>query len=177
MRGKIRDVIPLVESYILSLEVDDFDESLMGKDLAIDLKKWSERRSLSANAYFHVLCGKLAKIAEISLTEAKNRLVADYGQYSFVLRNGIMEIDTVCLRSDIEWTRLENLHLSPTGEIFYNNGEEYIKYHVMRPTHTLDSSEMAILIEGTVNECKQVGIKTLDDYELERIIDRWEEQK
>jgi hypothetical protein len=37
-------------------------ETYKGKDLDIEFKTHREKRSLNANAYFHVLCGKMAMI-------------------------------------------------------------------------------------------------------------------
>ena len=33
---------------------------------------------------------------------------------------------------------------------------------------------MSILIEGVKQEAKQLGIKTLEDYEIEKLIEEWE---
>lgn len=174
MRGKIRDIIPLSVSFLVSLEVDDIDESLMDKELSVDLKPFKERRSLSANAYFHVLCGQLAAAVGCSLTEMKNQLIADYGQYSFTERDGMVEIDTMLVRDDIDWKSIQELHLSPTGDVTEVDGKTYCKYFVMRGSHTLNSSEMALLIEGCCYECKAVGVKTLDDLEIERMVEKWQ---
>ena len=40
-------------------------------------------------------------------------------------------------------------------------------YLVFKETHTLDSAEMARLIDGTVQEAQSLGIETLTPAELE----------
>ena len=47
---------------------------------SVDVKRWRNRRSGDANAYFHVLVGKIADTMGMSKAEAKNRMLAQYGQ-------------------------------------------------------------------------------------------------
>ena len=42
-------------------------------------------------------------------------------------------------------------------------------YRLYRGTHTYDSKEMAMLIDGTIEECKEQGIETMTPNELERL--------
>ena len=44
---------------------------------------------------------------------------------------------------------------------------------MMRGSHTYDSGEMSILIDGVVQEAKQLGIETLTPNELERMKNLW----
>lgn len=172
MRGTIRDIIPSFHSFILSLQVDSVDESLMGKDLSIEIKPYKKKRSLNANSYFHVLCTRLAEANETSINEMKNLLIADYGQFKFT--DDGTEIQTLYLRADVDYLKLKEPHLVPTGQEMVDGGVLYYKYYIMRGSHTYDSAEMSRLIRGASNECKEVGIQTLDDIEMERIIARWE---
>ena len=45
----------------------------------------------------------------------------------------------------------------------------FVKYLIYKETHTLDSAEMATLIDGTIEEAKQLGIETLTPIELENL--------
>lgn len=47
-------------------------------------------------------------------------------------------------------------------------------YKVYRGSHTYDKSEMAILINGTVADCKEQGIETMTPQELAKMISDWE---
>ncbi len=40
---------------------------------------------------------------------------------------------------------------------------------IYKETHTLNSAEMATLIDGTIEEAKQLGIETLTSIELENL--------
>lgn len=158
---------------VLTIEVDSCSEldRLTDKDLLLKLTRWRERRSLTANAYFHVLAGKIAEETAQSLTEAKNHLIAEYGQPERLESGGIM---TVTMLEEIPYERLEALHVKPTTATrLMDDGRLYRVYLVMRGSHTYDTAEMARLIDGTVMEAKELGIETLPPGELERMKNAW----
>lgn len=137
------------------------------KDLDIDIKRHREKRSLNSNAYFHVLCGKIANKLGITPTEVKNQMLRDYG---FIDE----DVKTIILRDDVNYLRLEELHLRPIegqrkqlGKYFYQ------VYYVIRGSHTYNTEEMSKLIDGTVSEAKDLGIETLTPDELKAMTERW----
>ena len=125
------------------------------------------KRSLSANAYMHVLCQKIAEMTNQSLTEVKNQMIAEYGQLD-------TDLGTLILRDEIDWKRLPSIHLHPTTATrTLDDGRLYRVYYIMRGSHTYDTKEMSKLIDGVVSEAKEVGVETLPPAELERMIGRW----
>lgn len=147
------------------------DERLAGKELRLELTEWRERRSLSANAYFHTLARKIAEAAGESLTEAKNQLVSDYGTPETLESGRIM---TVTILDSIDWRRVESMHLHPTQAVkTLDDRRVYRAYIMMRPTHTYDTKEMARLIDGTIREAQELGIETIPPAELERMVANW----
>lgn len=139
-------------------------------DLSIHEEK--KPRSLDSNAYFHVLVGKLAQALNppISKARCKNMLIADYGQEEYI------NDEIVVLKSNLPPEKMcnqEYLHTSCV-RIAIENGKEVYFYKVFRGTHTYDTKEMAILINGTVQECKQLGIDTATPAEIERMQQLWE---
>ena len=125
------------------------------------------KRSLSANAYFHVLCQKVAEKTSQSLTEVKNQIISDYGQTD-------IDMGTIILRDDIDWRKIQGLHLHPTmATRVLDNGKLYRVYYVMRGSHTYDSKEMSRLIDGMVQEAKAVGVEVLPPAEIERMMKLW----
>lgn len=142
---------------------------LMGQpeDKEFELTEKRNKRSLSANAYFHVLCQKVAEKTSQSLTEVKNQMIADYGQTD-------VEMGTVILKDEIDWRKIQGLHLHPTmATRILDNGKLYRVFYVMRGSHTYDSKEMSRLIDGMVQEAKAVGVETLPPHEIEQMIGRW----
>jgi len=49
-----------------------------------EIKKHREKRSLSANAYFHTLVDKYRQALRIGFSEVKNDLITQYGQIAYM---------------------------------------------------------------------------------------------
>lgn len=144
-------------------------EDIRNIDLRITAVKWREKRSLTANAYFHVLCNKIAGVMAITDTMAKNMLIAGYGQIELVDDKPL----AVPLQQDIDYRTVESMHLQPLAKIEKINGKMYQWHIVMKGSHLYDTAEMARLIDGTVSEAKALGISTLPPDEIERIKKLW----
>lgn len=146
----------------------------LGELDAIDIiaKKHRKKRSLDANAYFHVLVGKIADAMSppISKTKAKNILIGRYGQQEFLEDGKPVVIKTNIPVADM--LEQEFLHCSPCG-VQKEKEAEVVFYKVYRGSHTLDSKEMSILIDGTVEECRLLGIETIPPSELKRMVESW----
>jgi low affinity Fe/Cu permease len=69
---------------------------------------------------------------------------------------------------------VEYLHTSCV-KIAEENGKEVYFYKVYRGTHTYDTKEMAKLIDGTIHECKNVGIETATPKQIEEMQRLWEQ--
>lgn len=140
-------------------------------DLSLHQEK--KHRSLDANAYFHVLVGKLAQaqIPPISKARCKNQLIADYGQEEYI------DGQIVVLKSNLPPEKMCNVEYLHTAcvRITEENGKDVYFYKVYRGTHTYDSKEMAKLIDGTIQECKNVGIETLPPSEIAKMNALWEQ--
>ena len=139
------------------------------KDDILDIKieKHREGRSDRANRYFHKLVGEIAKVQKVSMIEVKNQMISDYGCVD-------EDIPEIQLKEDIDWRRIERLHLQPTSEYDINDdGILFYKYRVMRGSHTYNTKEMSDLIDGVVSEAKELGIETLPPAEIERMKQQW----
>lgn len=64
----------------------------------------------------------------------------------------------------------ETYHLKPTSE-FEDDKRCWV---MMKGSHEMDTAEMTRLLDGLIDECRQVGIETLTPAELERM--RYEAQ-
>lgn len=156
--------------WLVTFEVNEpptiFDRT-KEKLLNIDIKEHRGKRSLNANAYFHVLVDKIADVQGVSHSEIHNQLIAEYGAVD-------MEVKNLILDDDIPWQKLDNLHLRPTTATkVMDNGKLYRVYIVMRGSHTYDTKEMSRLIDGTVSEAKELGIETMTPVEIERMKQLW----
>lgn len=139
-----------------------------------EIKEHRERRSLSANAYFHVLVGKIAQAEMVSANHVKNSLIRDCMYYQYD-GDKIPTFETKAenLESMLD---AEGIHVYPLGES-YRDGCVYSKFCFLRGSHTYDTREMSHLIELTVAQAKDSGIETLTPRELEEMMERYERQQ
>lgn len=137
---------------------------LKEKPYICEIKPFKKRRSLDANAYFHVLIDKIAKATKRSAEEIKTQLVFDYGTIARDIKGVKVGFEA---REDVPITQFYK-YAKPFDEEFIGH-KKFIKYIIYKETHTLDSSEMAQLIDGTIEEAKQLGIETLTPVELENL--------
>ena len=174
MIGRLKDLsFSRDGSQIVSLTVEgDFRQAfdrLSGKALDIDIKPHREKRSLNANAYFHLLAGKIAAAVHSTLDEVKEQLVLDYGTIDEDPETGIVgfkllagiDVSRVCKYARLYDQREEN-------------GRLFNCYIVYKQTHEMDTAEMARLIDGAIAEAKELGIETDTPETLERLRKEWE---
>lgn len=148
-------------------------EKLKGVELLdIRIKKHRRRRSLDANAYFHVLVDKLADRLQISKPRCKNLMIGRYGQPFYIDESETAE---AVIKTNIPVSQMmenETVHCMPCGQKT-EDGKELVYYKIFRGSSTYNTKEMSVLIDGTVDECKDQGIETLPPAELERMIAHW----
>lgn len=130
----------------------------------IQVEKWSDKRSLQANAYFHVLCDKIAAATKSTLDEVKVMLVQRYGTLA---RGKDGKLAGVILPKNTDPARFYP-YVKWYGE---KNGMDM--YFFFKRTHELTKDEMSRLIDGTVDEAKALNIETMTPAELERMLTAW----
>lgn len=130
-------------------------DALKDFDVEVSIKKWRARRSKDANAYFHVLVNQIAMTCGLTDEEVKQQLVKDHGVFkkdddgNYI---GLKQPPSV----DID-------QIYPYA-VFYKQIEEKGKlkncYLIRKRTSEMDSSEMAHLIDKTIQEARELGIDT-----------------
>lgn len=151
---------------------DGYGELAAAALLDIRIKKYRRRRSLDANAYFHVLVDKLADRLGISKPYCKNLMIGRYGQPLYISEDETAE---AVIKTNIPASQMmenESVHCMPCGSK-EEDGKELVFYKIFRGSSTYDTKEMSILIDGTVGECKGQGIETLSPEELEGMLAKW----
>lgn len=177
-KAKIQNISRgLKGGYIVAFEVNarlDDIARYEDQDLTIGIKKYREKRSLNANAYFHVLVGKIAEVIGRSVSYVKNDLIASAGFIEMVGQ------EPAIIKTNIEPEQMmeqEILHTKVCKVDVSDNGELVFFYKVYRGSHTYNTKEMARLIDLTVQQAKDLDIETLPPYELERMKEEWNGQK
>lgn len=138
-------------------------EALKDGKVDIAIKKHHNHRSDRANRYFHALVNKLAQVNGTSDEEVKFTLNLKYGT---VETEPDGTVSAVILPATVDPTKY---HKYPkcykTAEV---NGTLCNFYKFYKHTSLLNSVEMAHLLDGTISDCKELGIETDTPEELEK---------
>ena len=134
----------------------------LDKDTVYDVKidKHREKRSLNANAYLWKLVTEIGNVLNKSKEEVYLQMLIDYGQSEMV--SILSEID---VKGYFKYYKLAGTSVL--------NGKEFNHYKIYKGSSEYDTKEMSILLNGVVQEAKNLGIKTKDDIELERLAEEW----
>lgn len=126
------------------------------KEKLFEIKEYKEKRSLSQNAYSWKLITELANQLRKSKEEVYMQMLKDYGQSTLIV-----------VANEI------NIHgyfkYYEKVKEFKNSNRLYTEYKIYKGSSEYDSKEMSIFIDGIVQECKQLGIETLNSDEIARL--------
>lgn len=147
--------------------MDCYDDLHEAEKLSIKISKYRKKRSNEANAYFWVLCGKLAVKTKQRKVDIYRELIRDIGDNFeiFPLRNEAVE------------TFVKNWGAGKLGWICDILGdskiEGYTNVCAYYGSSTYNSKQMSDLIDLIVFECKEQGIQTETPEEIERMKSLW----
>lgn len=130
-------------------------------DKVFEVTEHHEKRSLSANAYAWKLISMIADTLRKSKEEVYLQMLKDYGQSEFV--SVLADID---VKGYFKYYEEYG-----TGHV---QGREFKHYKVYKGSSEYDSKEMAILIDGIVQEAKALDIETRTPAEIEQMIKEME---
>ena len=144
----------------------------LDQDKEYELKEYKALRGTQANKYFHKLVNELAKYNRgigfaISDEEMKIEVNIQYGTIATDADGrilGAMVPQNTDMRKFYPYARK------------YKNDDKYDYYIFYKRTHELNTQEFTQLIRGVEILCKNVGIKTLDDLEFERMMREYEKE-
>ena len=174
MRGILKDMtlnLDGSQNITVTVKGTDFRESfdrLKEKDLDIEIKIHREKRSKSANAYFHVLVNKIAGETGEADEAVKRRLVMEYGTVDRDdegLVIGFKLPSSVDVEKIYPYTRM--------FDIREEGGRQFNCYLVLKQTHEMDTKEMSRLIEGAISEARELGIETDTPEQLRLMEEQW----
>lgn len=148
---------------LAKMVVDKYKDGYV--DLTID--KWSDKRSIQANAYFHVLVNEIAKATKSSMDDVKKQLVLNYGTPARG-SDGKYAAVKVPKNTDLDQFYKYYRHIGTDENGLY-------MYILFKRTSDLNKEEMGRLITGTQDEAKALGIETMTPDELARMMNRYKE--
>lgn len=144
------------------------DELSDKEKLSIEIKPYREKRSLDANAYFWVLCDKLAEKLRRSKTEIYRELIREIGGVS----------ETVCVVNAAVERFRANWQAKGLGwqtEAVESKIEGCTNVTVYFGSSTFDKAQMARLLDLTIQECREQGIPTETPDQIAEMKARWGE--
>lgn len=121
-----------------------------------DLKNPKKHRSLSQNAYFYKLVNEIANKTGVDNETVHYDLLKHYGQIT-----SVMMLSNINPRGYFKYYE--------TDAIREVNGNKFTVYKVIKGSSQMNTDEMRILLQGTINEAENVGIPTLTMNEIERL--------
>jgi hypothetical protein len=181
-KGKIREINLdwKTRKTIVTVEVDtrpDEVEKLTDLDLTVVLKQFRQKRSLEANGYYWIMLTQLADKLNVSNPFMHNQLLRRYGQPQ-VIDNKMVYL---VLPDSDEGAKIadeaETFHIKPTSQVKEGvDGRNYRTYIMLKGSSEYNTKEMSTLINGLIDECKQVGIETITPAELERMMELYDKK-
>ena len=147
--GKPRLTIEINERNAL---LTGFDE-LHGQEVAVDVKRYSPRRSLDANAFYWLLCGKLAEKTGVGMAEIYQSHVRNIGG-NYEVYCGKTEAVEKLIKA---WEKNGLGWIAETTPSKLEGCTNAILYY---GSSTYDSRQMSRLIDQMVQDCKEQGIQT-----------------
>ena len=137
------------------------------KLIAIECKEYRKKRSLDANSYAWCLISQIADIQRTSKDEVYIEMLKRYGQREKQLISIIDNEEAIAMIY-----RATNNHCTIVGEGTVN-GKQFKHLAILIGSSQYDSRQMAILIDGIVSECKEMGIETLPPDEIKALKESW----
>lgn len=167
MQGKLVDLTFTLDGkqrLTLDLGTDFREEFDRLKDMAVDvaIKKHRKRRSLDANAYFWVLCDRLATVTNQPKEDVYRHSIRDIG--------GNCEIVCVQERAAKKLRKgWEHNGLGWVTDTLPSKLPGCVNVVLYYGSSTYDSVQMSRLIDNIIQDCKAVGIETITPAELARL--------
>lgn len=143
------------------------DEIQDDREYILTVKQARRKRSLNANSYAWVLMDKLAQAQGIPTAEIYRTYIKDVGgnmEFVTVSDNAVKTLCEMWESRGLGW----QTETAPTP---YDGYTDVFLYY---GSSTFDSKSMSRLIDLIVQDCRENGIETLEDIELERLVKEWE---
>ena len=126
------------------------------REKVFKIEEYKPKRSKSQNAYAWELITKIGDAVRKSKEEVYLDMLKHYGQS-----------EIVSILSSINPNGyFKYYEVVGTGEV---NGKNFTHYKLFKGSSEFDSKEMAIFIDGIIQEAEQLGIPTLTQEEIERM--------
>ena len=129
---------------------------------AVEIKRHRKRRSLDQNAMYWSILGQIAKALGISNSKAHNIMLRSYGQLERYGEQIVYVVLPDTEEAAEQADEAESYHIKPTSQVKVGmDGINYRTYLLLKGSHDMDTAEMKRLIDGVMDEAKQMGLELL----------------
>lgn len=131
-----------------------------------EVREYRRKRSLDANAYFWVLCDKLAEATNQPKEAVYREAIRDIGGNS----------ETVCVKREAAEKLKKGWSLHGLGWVTDTLPSKLpgcVNMVLYQGSSTYDTAQMSRLIDNIVQDCKAVGVETMTPEELDRLKEGW----
>ena len=160
---------------VLTIEVDGNTESLFqiyddlkqAEKLSVKIGQFKKKRSLDANAYCWVLISKLAEKLTLPKVDIYRSAIKEIGGNS----------DTVCVMDKAVQSLRDGWERNGIGwltETMPSKIDGCTNVTLYYGSSTYDTAQMSRLINIIVEECRQIGIETKSQEELDSLLGAWQ---
>lgn len=138
---------------------------LQEKELKITVKEYRKRRSTDANACYWAQLGKLARKLKIPAEDIYKRHIKDMSNYQVLCMSekAVSSFEEMWCSDHIGRfveTRASRLEGCVTVLAYYGSSD-------------FNTKEMSVLIENLMEDCREAGVSTIPDKEVERLLRTW----
>lgn len=176
MIGKLKDLLRLQGGEWLASFTTREDPSGLFDDLKnilvrIEIKKASKHRSLSANNFAWVLIDQISEKTGIPVSAVYRNAIREIGGISDYYGMREEAYESFC---DI-WTQG---HLGRQVEIIPGSSKPgWINVRAWKGSSDFDSAQMARFIDSLIQDAESLGIPTVPEKDVERMVSRWEKDQ
>lgn len=158
------------DDLILEVKPGEADKFLADfKPGEYEISPVSKKRSLNANNYCWLLCGKIAEKLQIRDVDVYRDAVLDVGYYAtFTMHPSEVDSFTVAWgKLGIGWQ---------TAQVDYEQDGNLVVVFAYYGSSTYTRAEMNRLLNWLVQEAQQLGIDTEDPAKIQQMLDYWEKE-
>ena len=172
MIGKLKDLLRLqggewLVSFTTREDPGTLFDDLKDQPVRIEVKKASKHRSLSANNFAWVLIDQISEKTGVPVSEVYQNAIREIGGVSDYYGMKEQAYESFC---EI-WTKD---HLGRQVEIIPGSAKPgWINVRAWKGSSDFDSAQMARLIDSLIQDAESLGIPTMPDEEVERMVSKW----
>ena len=169
-RGQLVDVGKSMSGKIrLVFEFEDFPktaiDTLQG-DLRINIQPWRESRSNNANSLLWLCLGEIAKSLRTDKWSVYLKMLRRYGKFTYIA----VKPNAVSAMKK-QWRECEEI-----GDIMIGDqpAKQLLCYF---GSHTYNTEEFSVLLDGVLDEMKEMRIPMPSDKRTQKLLDEWDNYK